>query len=155
MLIGSLYVFFNLVQQLMALWLIRNRFRCFNSGTWADLCPGKDAINKCVYERAGMELLTRVHWGFALEFSSDTIILLLCKWRAGYYFISKAEYLQYANHSVLAASLNAGATLGPIWSGAACYGLIKALWPSVLHIEPSTAAMKRQAFGGLWKIFDT
>lgn len=55
--------------------------------------------------------------------------------------------------SVLAASLNAGAALGPIWSGAPCYGLIKALCPSVLHNETSAVAVKRQAFGGLGKIF--
>lgn len=35
--------------------------------------------------------------------------------------------------SVLAATLNVGGALGPIWSGAARYGLIKALGPSVPH----------------------
>ncbi|KAL0163698.1 hypothetical protein M9458_039451, partial [Cirrhinus mrigala] len=52
--------------------------------------------------------------------------------------------------SVLAATPNAGAAFGPIWSGAPRYGLINALSPSVLHNELSTAAVKRQTPSVRW-----
>lgn len=146
---------------------ISHRFLTFNLWMLADLCPalsdfslsqsplmsgclwacGDGAVNPC--------LLGTVN-GFALEVLSGTIIILLCKWRAGYYFISEAEYLQpeismqIIPVSVLAAAPNVGGAFGPIWSGAARHGLIKALGPSVPHNGLRWAPRNAN---GLWKMF--